>query len=176
MSAPTVLLVEDEPEIVGLLTDFLNVGGFGAVPAGDAQGAVEILDGPPVDGIVPDVLLPGAPGSDVCRHIRERSNVPLLFLTAGGEDEDKLRGRALGADDYIVKSATPAEVVARVKAVLRRSDHGRSRALRRFGRLEIDLAAHEVRISDRLLPPAGRGVGRPPPFAGPPPPGGPRGR
>ena len=70
--------------------------------------------------------------------------MPLLFLSARGEDGDKLRGLALGADDYIVKSATPAEVVARVKAVLRRAANGRSTSRRRFGRLEVDLAAHEV--------------------------------
>jgi DNA-binding response OmpR family regulator len=147
MSAPTVLLVEDEPEIVGLLTDFLNVEGFSVVAAADAQGAIELLDG--VDCIVLDVMLPGASGFDVCRHIRERSNVPLLFLSARGEDEDKLRGLALGADDYIVKSATPAEVVARVKAVLRRSANGLAAPRLRFGRFEVDLAAHEVLVDDR---------------------------
>jgi DNA-binding response OmpR family regulator len=70
----------------------------------------------------------------------------LLFLSARGEDDDKLRGLALGADDYIVKSATPAEVVARVKAVLRRSEAGRSTTRLRFGRLEVELAAHETRV------------------------------
>jgi DNA-binding response OmpR family regulator len=149
MSAPTVLLVEDEPEIVGLLTDFLSVEGFGVVSAGDANDAIEVLDGHPVDCVVLDVMLPGASGFDVCRHIRERSNVPLLFLSARGEDEDKLRGLALGADDYIVKSATPAEVVARVKAVLRRSANGSPTPRLRFGRLEVDLAAHEVLVDDR---------------------------
>jgi DNA-binding response OmpR family regulator len=138
----TVLLVEDEPEIVGLLTDFLAVEGFGVVAAGDAQRAIAALD--QADCVVLDVMLPGASGFDLCRRIRERSDVPLLFLSARGEDEDKLRGLALGADDYIVKSATPAEVVARVKAVLRRSD--RTNGRRSFGRLEIDLAAHEVRL------------------------------
>ena len=151
MSAPTVLLVEDEPEIVGLLTDFLRVEGFGVVSAGDAGDAIELLDGRAVDCVVLDVMLPGASGFDVCRHIRERSNVPLLFLSARGEDEDKLRGLALGADDYIVKSATPAEVVARVKAVLRRSANGTAAPRLRFGRLEVDLAAHEVLVDDRPL-------------------------
>src|SRR3954465_1027214 len=146
MSAPTVLLVEDEPEIVGLLTDFLAVEGFGVVAAADAQGALAAMDGE-VDCVVLDVMLPGASGFDLCRRIRERSDVPLLFLSARGEDEDKLRGLALGADDYIVKSATPAEVVARIKAVLRRSD--RTNGRRSFGRLEVDLAAHEVRLSGR---------------------------
>src|SRR4051812_13951197 len=148
MSAPTVLLVEDEPEIVGLLTDFLAVEGFGVVAAADAQGALAAMDGE-VDCVVLDVMLPGASGFDLCRRIRERSDVPLLFLSARGEDEDKLRGLALGADDYIVKSATPAEVVARVKAVLRRSDRGAANGRRSFGRLEIDLAAHEVRLAGR---------------------------
>jgi DNA-binding response OmpR family regulator len=149
MSGCTVLLVEDEPEIVGLLTDFLAVEGFGVLSAGDAQAAIELLGGRAVDCVVLDVMLPGASGFDVCRRIRERSDVPLLFFSARGEDEDKLRGLALGADDYIVKSATPAEVVARVKAVLRRSANG-SRA-RRFGPLEVDLAAHEVRVDGRAV-------------------------
>jgi DNA-binding response OmpR family regulator len=149
MSAPTVLLVEDEPEIVGLLTDFLADEGFGVVAAADAPHALAAMDGRAVDCVVLDVMLPGASGFDLCRRIRERSDVPVLFLSARGEDEDKLRGLALGADDYIVKSATPAEVVARVKAVLRRSDRGAANGRRSFGRLEIDLAAHEVRVSGR---------------------------
>jgi DNA-binding response OmpR family regulator len=145
----TVLLVEDEPQIVGLMRDFLADEGFGVISAPGAREAIAALDDGDVDCILLDVMLPGASGFDLCRVIRARSDVPVLFLSARGEDEDKLRGLALGADDYIVKSATPAEVVARVKAVLRRSDHGRSRAQRRFGRLEIDLAAHEVRVSGR---------------------------
>ncbi|HKE77732.1 MAG TPA: response regulator transcription factor [Solirubrobacteraceae bacterium] len=146
MSAPTVLVVEDEPEIVGLLTDFLAVEGFGVVAAGDAPAAIDALDRNGVDCVLLDVMLPGGSGFEVCRRIRERSDVPLLFLSARGEDEDKLRGLALGADDYIVKSATPAEVVARVKAVLRRSAAGRSTTRRRYGHLEVDLAAHEALV------------------------------
>src|SRR5919198_53830 len=145
MSPPTVLLVEDEPDIVALLTDFLAVEGFGVLAAADAHGAIAALERDGVDCVVLDVMLPGGSGFDVCRRIRERSDVPLLFLSARGEDDDKLRGLALGADDYIVKSATPAEVVARVKAVLRRSVNGRFSA-RRFGRIEVDLAAHEARV------------------------------
>jgi DNA-binding response OmpR family regulator len=146
MRAPTVLLVEDEPEIVGLLTDFLAVEGFGVLAAGDAPAAIAALELGGVDCVVLDVMLPGGSGFDVCRRIRERSDVPLLFLSARGEDQDKLRGLALGADDYIVKSATPAEVVARVKAVLRRSEAGRTTSRRTYGRLEVDLAAHEALV------------------------------
>src|SRR3954453_9495490 len=148
MSAPTVLLVEDEPEIVGLLTDFLAVEGFGVVAAADAQGALAAMDGEG-DCLVGAVMLPGASGFDLCRRIPERSDVPLLFLSARGEDEDKLRGLALGADDYIVTSATHAEVVARGKAVLRRSA---PRRRSEYGRFAVDRDAHEVTADGRPVP------------------------
>src|SRR5918911_836420 len=98
MERPTVLVVDDEVAIVKVLRDFLEAEGFGVLAAHD-----------------------GADGFDVCRQIRATTDVPILFLTAREGDSDKLRGFRLGADDYIVKSATPDEVVARVKAVLRRA-------------------------------------------------------
>src|SRR4051794_21186086 len=122
----TVLVVEDEPDIVALLRAFLTVAGFGVATAGGARAALQTLDTRQVDCVLVDVMLPGASGFDLCRRIREQSDVPLLFLTARGDDSDKLRGLGLGADDYIVKSATPAEVVARVKAVLRRAHPARA--------------------------------------------------
>jgi DNA-binding response OmpR family regulator len=149
---PTVLVVEDEPEIVALLRDFLCDAGFGVVTAGDGHAALRVLGTEHVDCVLVDVMLPGSSGFDLCRRIRERSDVGLLFLTARGDDSDKLRGLGLGADDYIVKSATPAEVVARVKAVLRRSPRskdGTPPPRLRFGELAIDLAAHEVALADR---------------------------
>jgi DNA-binding response OmpR family regulator len=152
---PTVLVVEDEPEIVALLRDFLDVAGFGVLTAGDAADAVEALGERPVDCVLVDVMLPGSSGFELCRRIRKSSDVPLLFLSARGDDSDKLRGLGLGADDYIVKSATPAEVVARVKAVLRRApangNDGRAPGTLRFGELAIDLAAHEVALGDRRV-------------------------
>jgi DNA-binding response OmpR family regulator len=143
---PTVLVVEDEPDIVALLRDFLGVAGFGVLTAADADAALEALGAQRVDCVLLDVMLPGGSGFELCRRIRESSEVPLLFLSARGDDSDKLRGLGLGADDYIVKSATPAEVVARVKAVLRRTANGRSTTRRRYGRLEVDLAAHETLV------------------------------
>src|SRR5215213_10954069 len=140
---PTVLVVEDEPDIVALLRDFLGVAGFDVLTAGDAAVAVEVLDARHVDCVLVDVMLPGSSGFELCRRIRETSEVPLLFLSARGDDSDKLRGLGLGADDYIVKSATPAEVVARVKAVLRRTRRGEAAPagvndfLLDFGRLII---------------------------------------
>jgi DNA-binding response OmpR family regulator len=147
---PTVLVVEDEPDIVALLRDFLADGGFEALTAGDAPTALEALASTHVDCVLLDVMLPGTDGFELCRRIREQSDVPLLFLSARGDDSDKLRGLGLGADDYIVKSSTPAEVVARVKAVLRRaSRNGAAPTALRFGDLIIDLAAHEVSLGDR---------------------------
>jgi DNA-binding response OmpR family regulator len=137
----TVLLVEDDPEIVALLGDFLAVEDFGVVSAPDAGGAIDALGTHAIACVLLDVMLPDGSGFDVCRRIREHSDVPVLFLSARGEDEDKLRGLALGADDYIVKSATPAEVVARVKAVLRRAAPERRT---HYGRFAIDRNAHEV--------------------------------
>jgi DNA-binding response OmpR family regulator len=151
----TVLVVEDEPDIVALLSDFLDDAGFGVLVAGDAEEALTLLDERQVDCALVDVMLPAASGFDLCRRVRRTSDMPLLFLTARGDDSDKLRGLGLGADDYIVKSATPAEVVARVKAVLRRAPpapvpSGESSELR-FGPLHIDLAAHEVALGDRAV-------------------------
>jgi DNA-binding response OmpR family regulator len=147
---PTVLLVEDEPEIVGLLSDFLAAEGFGVVAAATPNAAIDRLAAHDVAAVVLDVMLPGGSGFDVCRRIREHSDVPLLFLSARGEDEDKLRGLALGADDYIVKSATPAEVVARVKAVLRRGGQ-RNPHRRTYGRYTLDRAAHELTADGRAI-------------------------
>src|SRR4051794_1430217 len=151
----TVLVVEDEPDIVALLRDFLDVAGYEVLVAGDAEDALAVLAERRVDCTLVDVMLPGASGFDLCRRVRETSEVALLFLTARGDDSDKLRGLGLGADDYIVKSATPAEVVARVKAVLRRSPTaklpGGGGGALSFGRLTIDLAAHEVVVSGRRV-------------------------
>jgi DNA-binding response OmpR family regulator len=148
---PAVLLVEDEAAIVGLMRDFLEAEGFDVQAAASASDAVAALGCSRVDCVLLDVMLEGESGFDVCRRLRDRSQVPILFLSARGEDSDKIRGLRLGADDYVVKSATPAEVVERVKAVLRRAGPARSaeRPIHRFGRLEVDLAAHEAIVDGR---------------------------
>jgi DNA-binding response OmpR family regulator len=147
-TGPLVLVVEDEPEIAALMRDFLEADGFRVLHAVDAQQAAAALGTAP-DCVLLDVMLPGRSGFDLCREIRATSEVPVLFLSARGGDADKIRGLGLGADDYIVKTATPAEVVARVKAVLRRSGAGSGLGRLRFGRLEVDLAAHEVLLAGR---------------------------
>lgn len=145
---PTVLVVDDEEDIVTLMRDFLEAAGYTVLTAGDGPTALDLLRQAPVDCLLLDVMMPGISGFEVLRRIRETRDVPVLFLSAKQEDSDKIRGLGLGADDYIVKSATPGEVVARVKAVLRRSGRGESPApaLLDFGRLVIDVRAHEVRV------------------------------
>jgi DNA-binding response OmpR family regulator len=101
------------------------------------------------DCLLLDVMLPDSSGFDLCRRIRTESDLPVLFLTARDADADKIRGFGLGADDYIVKSATPTEVVARVRAVLRRSGARPTARRLSFGRLEIDLAARELCVDAR---------------------------
>src|SRR5579884_3264005 len=154
---PTVLVVDDEEGIVELMRDFLEVDGFTVRVARDGEAALAALAQEPVDCVLLDVMMPGASGFEVCRRIRETSDVPILFLTARDEASDKIRGLRLGADDYVVKSATPDEVVARIRAVLRRYRSGAPAAesagagVLDFGRLVIDVPAHEVRIAGRPI-------------------------
>lgn len=150
----TVLVVDDEDDIVSLMRDFLEAGGYGVVTASDGQAALVALDETPIDCVLLDVMMPGISGFDVVRKIREQSEVPVLFLSAKQEDSDKIRGLGLGADDYIVKSATPGEVVARVKAVLRRTKRidASLPTLLDFGRLTIDVSAREARLGNQPVP------------------------
>jgi DNA-binding response OmpR family regulator len=151
---PYVLLVEDEQEIADLMRDFLEADGFRVAHALDGDAAMGALAAGAPDCVLLDVMLPGRSGFDLCRQIRGHSDVPVLFLSARDGDADKIRGLGLGADDYVVKSATPAEVVARIKAVLRRyrqPGNGPRNPLR-FGRLEVDLAAREVIVAGERVP------------------------
>jgi DNA-binding response OmpR family regulator len=149
-----VLVVDDDQAIVALLRDLLEAEGFtvqGALYAGDAAA---ILDQTAIDCVLLDVMMPGPSGFDLCRQIRSRSEVPILFLSAQGEDIAKIRGLGLGGDDYIVKTATPSEVVARVKAVLRRAGRGTPAPapMLDFGWLTLDVRAREVRVEGVIVP------------------------
>jgi DNA-binding response OmpR family regulator len=155
MARPLVLIVDDEPEIAALMRDFLEADGFRVRIAADAEQAAGALR-PPPDCVLLDVMLPGRSGFELCREIRAASDIPVLFLSAREGDADKIRGLGLGGDDYIVKSASAAEVVARIKAVLRRSETSRGPGRLRFGRLEVDLAAHEVLVAGRPVRVTGR--------------------
>ena len=154
-SKVTMLVVDDEPAIVELLRDFLEAEGYRVETARDGVEALAVLARSPMDCVLLDVMMPELSGFDLCRRIRETSDVPLLFLSARDGDSDKIRGLGLGGDDYIVKSATPGEVVARVKAVLRRARRAPVSSpltLLDFGRLVLDVRAHEVRIDGAPVP------------------------
>jgi DNA-binding response OmpR family regulator len=142
---PTVLIVDDEPDIVTLVSDFLVAGGFKARSAINGNEALSALADGDIACVLLDVMMPGMNGFDVLRSIRTSSDVPVLFLSARQEDSDKIRGLGLGGDDYIVKSATPGEIVARVKAVLRRTGtSGSTSSIVEIDALRIDLRAREV--------------------------------
>lgn len=150
----TVLVVDDEADIVSLMRDFLESEGYTVLTAVDGPSALEIMQSTQLDCVLLDVMMPGMTGFDLIRKVRETNEVPVLFLSARHEDYDKIRGLGLGADDYIVKSATPAEVIARVKAVLRRTRRGEveAPAQLQFGRLSIDLRARETLIDGQPVP------------------------
>jgi len=150
VSGESILVVEDDEQIAELMRDFLEAEGFRVRLAGSGRETSEALEQGRPDLVLLDVMLPDESGFDICRRLRRDSNVPVLFLSARDSDSDKIRGLGLGGDDYVVKSATPAEVVARVKAVLRRAAPGAPQPVR-FGELEVDLAAHEVSREGRRI-------------------------
>jgi DNA-binding response OmpR family regulator len=146
IAVATILIADDEQEIVDLLRDYLEAEGFTVIGAGDGRAALEVVQSTQVDCLILDVMMPGLSGFDLCRQIRRQHDVPILFLSARQSDVDKIRGLGLGGDDYVGKPFSPAEVVARVKALLRRYRRGEVIPAPRlsFGRLEIDIGAREV--------------------------------
>jgi DNA-binding response OmpR family regulator len=139
----TILVVDDEPAIVRLVRDYLEHGGFAVVTASDGPGALEVAHRSRPDLVILDLGLPGLDGLDVTRALRRDGAVPIVMLSARGDESDKLVGLELGADDYVTKPFSPKELVARVRAVLRR----------------LDGAAHRsdiVRVGDDLVLDAGR--------------------
>ncbi len=141
----TILVVDDEPKIVRQARDYLERSGFRVLTAADGQTALSVARRQRPDLIVLDLNLPGMDGLDVCRVLRRESDVPIIMLTARVHETDRLVGLELGADDYISKPFSPRELVARVRAVLRRVRGGvHVRGLIRVGDLEIDLRGHRV--------------------------------
>jgi len=144
----TILVVDDDRSIVELLRDFLENEGFNVLTACDADQAWKLFRQHTAHCIVLDIMMPGDNGFELCRRIRKESDVPILFLSARSDDVDKIRGLTLGGDDYIVKTASPGEIVARVKAVLRRtaSRPSATESILDYGRLHMNLTAREVTI------------------------------
>ncbi len=154
MPADLILLVDDEPSIVQLAQMYLQREGFRTLAVGDGHAALEAVTRQQPALVVLDVMLPGLDGFEVCRRLRAQGNpIPIIMLTARDEDVDKIVGLELGADDYLTKPFNPRELVARVKAILRRCERQLAPAagILRLGDLEIDLSSREVRVGQTLL-------------------------
>jgi two-component system alkaline phosphatase synthesis response regulator PhoP len=149
----TVLVVDDEPQIVQLVRDYLEHGGFAVLSAGDGVTALELARTRSPDLVVLDLGLPGLDGLDVTRSLRRDRTVPIIMLTARDDESDKLVGLELGADDYVVKPFSPKELVARVRAVLRRAEGLRadSDVIRVGSEVELDLARMTATIAGRRV-------------------------
>ncbi len=147
---PTILVVEDDSAIVNLLNYNLETSGFRVIEAYDgAEGLLKIEEEKP-DLVILDWMLPMVSGVEVCRRLRRgraTRDLPVILLTARAEEADKLQGLDSGADDYVTKPFSPAELVARVRALLRRSQPATDDDVLRYADLEIDLGAHRVRRS-----------------------------
>jgi DNA-binding response OmpR family regulator len=154
MSSELILLVDDEPSIVQLARLYFERDGFRVLEAGDGETAMEAIHKHKPALVVLDVMLPKLDGFDVCRRLRSNGDqTPVIMLTARDEDIDKILGLELGADDYLTKPFNPRELVARVKAILRRSDNQKKddgQPIHR-GELTIDPSTREARLADRTL-------------------------
>lgn len=148
--ARRILLVEDEKNIRDAVAAYLERAGYWVTPAADGQEAVDAFSLHQFDLVILDLMLPRLPGEKVCRIIRDTSVVPIIMLTAKGEVEDRIVGLELGADDYLIKPFSPRELVARVRALLRRAhiDSEPQREVLDFGGLTIDLNGHKVLVND----------------------------
>jgi DNA-binding response OmpR family regulator len=146
----TILVVDDEPTIRDVVVRYLRRDGYTTLEAGDGNAARALLERESPSLVVLDLMLPGMDGLALCRWIRSRSQLPVIMLTARGEEADRIVGLELGADDYVTKPFSPRELVARVRTVLRRSDGAEelSDERLRFGEVELDAATREVRKGD----------------------------
>lgn len=152
-----ILLVDDEKEIMELLEDFLLVEGYEVYQASNAEQARKVLLQTEIDLLLLDIMMPGESGFSLCKSIRRESNIPILFLTALEKDTDIIRGLHIGADDYIVKSASPGEIVARIKALERRLalssslPNSEQKNIVRFKNLSINKQTRVVSIGGQTL-------------------------
>src|SRR5438046_1064398 len=148
------LLIDDDPRLSELLGSYLGQNGITVAHAPDGGRGLAMLEGSAYDVVLLDVMMPGIDGLEVCKRIREKSSVPVLMLTAKGDETDRVVGLELGADDYIAKPFSPKELVARVRAVLRRTasaSGGGGPEVVRVGDVEVDVPRMRVRVGGRRV-------------------------
>jgi DNA-binding response OmpR family regulator len=151
---PHILICDDDPVIHESLGLYLKAERYLYSSAYNGEQAMQMAESEQPDLIILDLMIPRVTGTEVCREIRRRSNVPIIMLTAKGEEIDRVLGLELGADDYIVKPFSPREVIARIKAVLRRlgEKSQESRSLLRFDGLEINIDNYQVKVKGETVP------------------------
>jgi DNA-binding response OmpR family regulator len=147
--AGTVLLVEDEPSVGELVKGYLSRDGYRVIWVRSGEEALAEIDRHPVRLVLLDIGLPGIDGFDVCRELRRRSQVPILMLTARDEEPDRIVGLEVGADDYITKPFSPRELVARMKAVLRRTEPQERRDTFALADVQLDRESHDVTVGGK---------------------------
>ncbi|MFT3895232.1 MAG: response regulator transcription factor [Anaerolineales bacterium] len=147
-----ILVVDDEPKVVRLARDYLEKNGFRVLTAGDGQSALAAARREKPDLVILDLMLPQIDGREVCRILRRESDVPIIMLTALSEEIDQVTGLEIGADDYITKPFSPRALVARVRALLRRTrGESKTPSIIRAGGLEIDTEKHSVILNGESL-------------------------
>ncbi len=149
-----ILIVEDDPSLVELLRYNLETEGFDVSVARDGEGGMEAIDADDPDLVVLDWMLPNMSGIEICRQMRQRTatrSTPVIMLTAKGEESDRVRGLETGADDYIVKPFSPAELTARIKAVLRRAHPEQLGETLDYEDISMDLETHRVMRGERSV-------------------------
>lgn len=147
-----ILLIEDDPRLAAMVSEYLGEAGFRVLHAKNGTQGLATHSRETCDAVILDLMLPDMDGLDVCRQIRVRSETPLLMLTARGDAMDRVIGLELGADDYLPKPFEPRELLARLRAILRRGKSSARADVSHFGRLEIDRAAREVRLDGTRRP------------------------
>jgi len=147
--AGTVLLVEDEPSVGELVRAYLTRDGYRVIWVRSGEDALAELDRHPVRMVLLDIGLPGKDGFDVCREIRAKSQVPILMLTARDEEPDRVVGLEVGADDYLTKPFSPRELVARMKAIFRRTEPQEHRDNFALGDVTLDRESHDVTVGGK---------------------------
>ena len=148
-----VLIADDNKQIVSILLEYCKKNNFTVSTVFDGEAALKEIEENEFDIILLDVMMPKKDGFDVCRQVRTFSNVPIIMITARGEDYEKIMGLEIGADDYIVKPFSPGEIIARINAILRRitPKNDESTKIFTFDNLEIDLNNFTVKINDEII-------------------------
>ncbi len=155
VGCPLVLICDDDPVVHESLGIYLDNEGYAHRSAFNGSQALEMKQSEKPDIIVLDLMMPGMSGIDVCRTIRQTDRVPIIMLTAKGEEIDRILGLELGADDYIVKPFSPREVLARIKAVLRRFEEKpveNDKSIVRLPQLEVSMDNYQVRVQGKIVP------------------------